>query len=226
MYVSSFHSAPISENIGRQVFNSTRIPAEHVYAMDSVELHTSRTVTAVHDLTTPTVKTNPTANNSHDEPDVSGDVLDQNTQPPTMTTEPSGKYDDLTTESAEFTEKNREEVADDTTTTFSLENTGSGTEEPIDATTSEPNTEGSKDKQEDHINYTSESPPGMEQETTRFPNMKLNSFSSCLYFFFLTFSSFKMTGLNARFVLVRRIVSITAALTVLPDARSILKHSF
>ncbi|XP_053498005.1 CD44 antigen [Ictalurus furcatus] len=152
-----------SENSGSQVFNSTRIPAEHVSAMDSVELHTSRTVTAVHDLTPATEETNPTANNSHDEPDVSGDVLDQNTQPPTTTTEPSGKYDDLTTESAEFTEKNRE-VAGNTPIIFSQVNTGSGMGEAIHTTTSEPNTEGSKDTQEDHINYTSESPPAPTTE--------------------------------------------------------------
>ncbi|KAF4081269.1 hypothetical protein AMELA_G00159500 [Ameiurus melas] len=123
-----------SENIGTQVFNSTIIPAEHVSGMDSVELNTSRTVTAVNDLTLATEKMNPTANNSHDEPDVSGDVQEQ------------------------FSGKNKEDFADETTTLFSQDNTGSGMGETTHTTTSEPNTEGSKDTQEDYINYTSRSP--------------------------------------------------------------------
>lgn len=173
MYISLFYSTPISEDTESRDLNHTEFPTNLSIIEVPLELHNNSTITVVTELTYATEKTNPTSTSSHNEHDVSGDVLDQTKQPPTITTEPAGEDDDLNTESP----------------ISSLDSTGSGMGETTYATTSEPleiQTGDSKDTLKDQdTEGTFESPTGKKQETKIFlQHETCHNFPSWLYFFY------------------------------------------
>lgn len=93
----------------------------------------------------------PTPSSSHGENDGSGDMLDQNTQPPTMTAEPTTKSDDLSTKihAGETGGDNEKHI----TIIPSLDSNGSGMGEPTHSTTSESDTGDSVSTGEDGDKY-------------------------------------------------------------------------
>ncbi|KAB5565591.1 hypothetical protein PHYPO_G00243360 [Pangasianodon hypophthalmus] len=108
-----------------------------------------------------------TPDSSHDD-DMSGEVLDQTTQPPTTTAEPSGEDDFLNTMSPDHLHPGEvEEVAEKP----SQDGNGTGMEE---ATRSDPDTGDSKDKTEDHDTDTDDTP----ESTTDKNRKKLDMASS------------------------------------------------
>lgn len=167
LYVSSFHSTPISEDTGSQGSSSTEIPTELSTTTGSEDLDVSSTIIAVTEEIHATEQTNTTTTSSQGEHDVSGDIVDQTTELPIMTTEVRGEDNDRKTESPELTKDLGTDTENHTAIIPSLDSNGSGMGETTQTTTTEADTGGAVVTSEDHESSTG-STTGKEQETKRF----------------------------------------------------------